>query len=105
MSWAPQRTGALPRAWESRMVWSTATPVDARGAASGEGCASIRFLVAMADKPIRVLFVCHNHPAVRPGGAEGYAFDLYEEMRDSSEFDPIFLARNDRPDPGVSPRH
>lgn len=59
----------------------------------------------MADKPIRVLFVCHNHPAVRPGGAEGYAFDLYEEMRDSSEFDPIFLARNDRPDAGVSPRH
>ena len=42
---------------------------------------------------------------MRPGGAEGYAFDLYEEMRDSSEFDPIFLARNDRPDPGVSPRH
>jgi glycosyltransferase involved in cell wall biosynthesis len=59
----------------------------------------------MADKNIRVLFVCHSHPAVRPGGAEGYAFDLYEEMRDSSEFDPIFLARNDRPDTGVSPRH
>jgi glycosyltransferase involved in cell wall biosynthesis len=59
----------------------------------------------MRVKPLKVLFVCHNHPAVRPGGAEGYAFELYKAMRGSPDFDPIFLARNDRPDPGVSPRH
>lgn len=59
----------------------------------------------MAGKRLKVLFVCHNHPAVRPGGAEGYAFELYKAMRETPEFEPIFLARNERPDPGVSPRH
>ena len=59
----------------------------------------------MGDRPLRVLFVSHNHPVVRPGGAEGYAFELYKAMRESEDFEPVFLARNDRPDPGVSPRH
>jgi glycosyltransferase involved in cell wall biosynthesis len=42
----------------------------------------------------RVLYVVHGHPVVRPGGAEGYALELYEAMRDSSqEFEPVLLAR------------
>ena len=41
----------------------------------------------------KVLFICHNHPWVMPGGAEGYALELYEALRDDSEFEPIFLAR------------
>ena len=27
-----------------------------------------------------VLFVCHNHPSVRPGGAENYAYELFEAL-------------------------
>ncbi len=45
----------------------------------------------------RVLYVSHNHPAVRPGGAEAYALELYEAMRDSDEFEPYFVARSGPP--------
>ena len=42
----------------------------------------------------KILYVTHGHQAVRPGGAEGYALELYEAMRDSSqEFEPVLLAR------------
>jgi glycosyltransferase involved in cell wall biosynthesis len=49
------------------------------------------------DKP-RVLFVSHNHPAVRPGGAEVYAMDVFDAIREAGEFEPFFLARIDRHD-------
>jgi len=39
-----------------------------------------------------VLYVVHNHPAVMPGGAETYALELYEAMRDSGRYDPLLLA-------------
>jgi glycosyltransferase involved in cell wall biosynthesis len=42
---------------------------------------------------LRVLFICHNHPALYPGGAEGYAWHVFRRMRESAEIDPIFLAR------------
>ncbi|MDQ3919446.1 MAG: glycosyltransferase family 4 protein [Acidobacteriota bacterium] len=42
---------------------------------------------------LKLLYVCHNHPAVMPGGAETYALELYEAMRRSDEFEPMFLAR------------
>ena len=45
----------------------------------------------------KVLYVCHNHPAVRPGGAEAYAFELYEAMRDAGPLEPLFLARAGQP--------
>ncbi len=45
----------------------------------------------------KVLYVSHNHPSVRPGGAEAYALELYEEMRESDEFEPIFLAKGGPP--------
>jgi glycosyltransferase involved in cell wall biosynthesis len=41
----------------------------------------------------KVLYVAHNHPTVRPGGAEAYALELYEAMRVSQEFEPVLAAR------------
>jgi len=51
----------------------------------------------------KVLYVCHNHPSLHPGGAETCALELYEAMRASSEFEPFFLARiaAARPHPGT----
>ena len=40
----------------------------------------------------KVLYVLHNHPP-RPGGAEAYALELYEAMRESDEFEPVLVAR------------
>lgn len=45
----------------------------------------------------KVLYICHNHPSVRPGGAEAYALELYEAIRDSNEFEPVFLAKGGPP--------
>jgi glycosyltransferase involved in cell wall biosynthesis len=45
----------------------------------------------------KVLYVVHTHPAIRPGGAEGYALQLYDAMRSSDEFEPIVLARSGSP--------
>jgi glycosyltransferase involved in cell wall biosynthesis len=55
------------------------------------------------SKP-RVLFVVHSHPEVRPGGAEGYALELYHAFRESRAFEPFLVARtgpNGRKDGGV----
>ena len=41
----------------------------------------------------KVLYVLHNHPALHPGGAEAYAVELYERLRDSDEFEPLLVAR------------
>jgi glycosyltransferase involved in cell wall biosynthesis len=46
----------------------------------------------------RILFISHNHPAVRPGGAEGHALDLHEALRAAGEFEPVFMARMERAD-------
>lgn len=40
-----------------------------------------------------VLYVSHNHPVLHPGGAEAYALELYERMRESDAWDPLFMAR------------
>jgi glycosyltransferase involved in cell wall biosynthesis len=48
------------------------------------------------DKP-RILFVAANHPAIRPGGAEGYALEVYEGIRDEGEFEAVFMARSGPP--------
>ncbi|HEY6550620.1 MAG TPA: glycosyltransferase family 4 protein [Solirubrobacterales bacterium] len=45
----------------------------------------------------RLLQVCHNHPAVRPGGAEVYAHELHRQLRRDEEWEPIFLARSGPP--------
>lgn len=46
----------------------------------------------MSAKPT-VLYVCHNHPSVRPGGAETYAYELFRAMRENDEFDAVFVAK------------
>jgi len=51
----------------------------------------------MAVSPKKVLYVSHNHPVIRPGGAEAYAFELHEAMRDESEWESLFLARTGPP--------
>ena len=38
---------------------------------------------------MKILFVSHNHPEIRPGGAEGYALDVYEGVREAGEFEPV----------------
>ncbi len=45
----------------------------------------------------KVLYIAHNHPVVRPGGAEAYAYELYQAMRDGGEVEPLFLARTGPP--------
>ena len=44
-----------------------------------------------------VLFICHNHPTIRPGGAEAYALELHHHLRESDEFDSVFLAKGGPP--------
>ena len=51
----------------------------------------------MEMSPKKVLYVSHNHPVIRPGGAEAYAFELHEAMRDESEWESLFLARTGPP--------
>jgi glycosyltransferase involved in cell wall biosynthesis len=55
--------------------------------------------------PRKVLYVSHNHPVIRPGGAEAYAFELHEAMRDGSGWDSIFLARTGPPISAASRYH
>jgi glycosyltransferase involved in cell wall biosynthesis len=53
----------------------------------------------------KVLYVCHGHPRVRPGGAEAYALELYEAMRDSLRFEPLLLARTGKPHSNIARYH
>jgi glycosyltransferase involved in cell wall biosynthesis len=46
-----------------------------------------------SQRPMRVLYVAHNHPTLHPGGAEAYALELYEAMRETPGVEPILLAR------------
>ena len=54
---------------------------------------------------LRVLYVCHNHSSVVPGGVETYAFELYQAMRESASFEPILLSRIGHPHTGPDPVH
>ena len=52
----------------------------------------------MSPPPKRkVLYISHHHPAVRPGGAETYALELYEAMKAFGSYEPIFLAKGGPP--------
>jgi glycosyltransferase involved in cell wall biosynthesis len=44
-----------------------------------------------------VLFICHNHPSVRPGGAEAYALELHRHLRESDAVRSVFLAKGGPP--------
>ena len=54
-------------------------------------------LASRSESKPKVLYRLPQPPAIRPGGAEGYALDLYEAMRDGGEFEPVFLARTGAP--------
>ena len=41
---------------------------------------------------MRVLFLCHNHPALQPGGTEVFARGLFRELRDRHGVEGMFLA-------------
>lgn len=45
----------------------------------------------------KVLYICHNHPEIRPGGAEAYAVEVHEAIRDGGEWESVFLARTGPP--------
>ena len=53
----------------------------------------------------RVLYVCHNHSAQRPGGAEIYAMELYEAVGAAGQFEPIMVAKTGPPVAAGNPRH
>jgi glycosyltransferase involved in cell wall biosynthesis len=53
----------------------------------------------------RVLYVSHNHPNVRPGGAEGYALALHRAIRSAPNWESIFLARSGPPLTSVARYH
>ncbi len=44
-----------------------------------------------------ILFICHNHPDVRPGGAEAYALELHRHIEATGDFDSVFLAKGGPP--------
>lgn len=48
---------------------------------------------AGSRRPLRVLYVAHNHPTLHPGGAEAYALELYRAMREQPGVEPVLLAR------------
>jgi glycosyltransferase involved in cell wall biosynthesis len=43
-------------------------------------------------KTKKVLIVAHNHPKFTPGGAEIVAYDLFNTIRDQTDYQPFFLA-------------
>lgn len=53
----------------------------------------------------KVLYVCHNHPVNRPGGAEAYAAELYEAVREAGEFETLFVAKAGPPVSTMDARH
>jgi glycosyltransferase involved in cell wall biosynthesis len=53
----------------------------------------------------KVLFVCHNHPAIDPGGTEAYALEVYKAMKASDDFEPVFLARTGPPSSATAYTH
>ncbi len=40
-----------------------------------------------------VLYICHNHPSVRPGGAENYAHELFRAMADRDDYGAVWALR------------
>ena len=42
-------------------------------------------------KPERILFICHGHPELVPGGTELVAHDLFRTLRDQGDAETMFL--------------
>jgi glycosyltransferase involved in cell wall biosynthesis len=57
------------------------------------------------DAMPKVLYVSHNHPSNRPGGAELYAHELFRAIRDDGEFQATFLAKAGPPMSSMQAAH
>ncbi len=53
-------------------------------------------------RPMRVMFVLHNHPSVQPGGTEAYTMEVYRALQVTDGFDPMVVARVP-PNPATEP--
>jgi glycosyltransferase involved in cell wall biosynthesis len=42
-------------------------------------------------KPLRILFICHNHPDLHPGGTEIFAHQLFREMKARDGVEALFV--------------
>ncbi|WP_374307669.1 glycosyltransferase family 4 protein [Dongia sp.] len=42
-------------------------------------------------KKLKVLHLCHNHPALHPGGTEIFALDLHRALKESNEVNGLFI--------------
>jgi glycosyltransferase involved in cell wall biosynthesis len=42
-------------------------------------------------KPLRILFLCHNHPALHPGGTEIFAHQLFRELKGRPGIEAMFV--------------
>ena len=45
---------------------------------------------------MRILFLCHNHPELQPGGSEAFALALFRELRGRHGVEGLFLAATTR---------
>ena len=61
------------------------------------GAFGARLAGAPARTRPRVLFLCHNHPDVRPAGAENYALEVHRAMACDGRYEPTFVARTGPP--------
>lgn len=52
-------------------------------------------LIAAPPKTKKALIIVHNHPHFFPGGAEIFAYDLFQAIRTHTEYRPFFLAAAD----------
>lgn len=41
----------------------------------------------------KVLYICHNHPTLYPGGAETHALEVYQAMQASGEWEAILMSQ------------
>jgi len=55
--------------------------------------------------PSRVLYIAHNHPSVRPGGAEVYATALHRTVASMPDWESVLLARSGAPLTNVARYH
>jgi glycosyltransferase involved in cell wall biosynthesis len=47
-------------------------------------------------KPLKVLHLCHNHPALHPGGTEIFARDLHRQLAGSEKVESLFIGCVDK---------
>jgi glycosyltransferase involved in cell wall biosynthesis len=57
------------------------------------------------SRRLKVLYVVHNHPSNRPGGAETYGYALFSAMQAAGELDAVFLAKTGPPISPVTRYH